>query len=165
AAVVFVSTTGDLFNEDQKEALKRYIASGHGYAGIHAASDAEYNWPWYNGLVGAYFESHPKIQEATINVVDPSNIATRHLPKEWKRTDEWYNFKSIRSDLHVLLTIDEKSYQGGKNGDFHPMAWYHTYEGGPAFYTELGHTEESYSDPLYLKHILGGIEYAIGGRR
>jgi type 1 glutamine amidotransferase len=66
--------------------------------------------------------------------------------------------------LHVLITIDEKSYDLDKIKPmgYHPMAWYHEYDGGRAFYTELGHTEESFADPLYLKHILGGIEYAMG---
>ena len=161
-AVVFVSTTGDLFNEDQKAALINYMKSGGGYVGIHAAADAEYKWPWYNQLVGAWFESHPKQQQATIRVVDANDRSTKHLPKEWIRTDEWYNFKNIQPDLHVLLTIDESTYQGGKNGSMHPMAWYHKVGKGRAFYTELGHTTESYSDPNYLNHLLGGIEYAIG---
>ena len=160
-AVVFVSTTGNLFNEEQRAALINFMKSGKGFVGIHAAADAEYNWPWYNELVGAWFDSHPRIQQATIEVVDGNDISTRHLPKQWSRTDEWYNFKNIIPDLHILLTIDEKSYQGGKNGNLHPMAWYHTVEKGRAFYTELGHTSESFSDPLYLKHLLGGIEYAI----
>jgi type 1 glutamine amidotransferase len=64
--------------------------------------------------------------------------------------------------LHILLKIDETSYKGGEmNGD-HPMSWYHAYDGGRAFYTELGHTDESYKDPLYLNHLLGGIKYAMG---
>ena len=88
---------------------------------------------------------------------DKDNPSTRHLPGQWTRTDEWYNFKKIGKDLTILITLDEKSYQGGKNGPDHPLAWYHEYDGGRAFYTELGHTEESYSVPLYLKPILGGI--------
>ena len=64
-----------------------------------------------------------------------------------------------------VITIDEKTYEGGNDGDYHPMSWYHSYDGGRAFYTALGHTDESYSDPLYLKHLLGGIEYAIGKRK
>jgi len=161
-ALLFVSPTGTLFNDEERAAFRRYIEAGGGFMGIHSATDAEYEWPWYNGLVGAYFTSHPKQQEAKLIVVDQNNPATKHLPKEWTRKDEWYNFKDIQKDLHVLITIDEKSYEGGQNGDFHPMAWYHEYDGGRAFYTELGHTDESYSDPLYLKHILAGIQYAIG---
>ena len=162
AAVIFLSTTGDVLNDEQQKAFQQYIHSGGGFVGVHAATDTEYGWPWYGDLVGAYFKSHPKQQEATLHVVDRNFIATKHLPAEWKRFDEWYNYKYIAKGLHVLITIDEKSYTGGENGDNHPMSWYHEYDGGRAFYTELGHTNESYADPLYLKHLLGGIQYAIG---
>jgi type 1 glutamine amidotransferase len=159
-AVIFLSTTGDVLNNEQQDAFKKYIESGKGFVGVHAATDTEYDWPWYGDLVGAYFSKHPKQQQATLHVVDRKFIATKHLPETWSRFDEWYNFKYIAKGLHVLITIDEKSYEGGENGDNHPMSWYHDYDGGRAFYTELGHTEESYSDPLYLKHLLGGIKYA-----
>jgi uncharacterized protein len=162
AAVIFLSTTGDVLNDEQQKAFEAYIHSGGGFVGVHAATDTEYGWPWYGDLVGAYFKSHPKQQVATLHVVDHNFIATKHLPAEWKRFDEWYNYKYIAKGLHVLITIDEKSYTGGENGDYHPMSWYHQYDGGRAFYTELGHTDESYSDPLYLQHLLGGIQYAIG---
>lgn len=161
AAVVFLNTTGDVLNNEQQEAFQKFIHKRKGFVGVHAATDTEYDWPWYNQLVGAYFKSHPKQQEAVLNITDPSNAATAHLPAKWKRFDEWYNFKSIQNGLHVLITIDEKSYTGGENGDVHPMAWYHEFDGGRAFYTELGHTEESYQDPLYLGHLLAGIQYAM----
>lgn len=161
AAVVFLNTTGDVLNDEQQKAFQKYIHSGKGFVGVHAATDTEYEWPWYNQLVGAYFKSHPKQQEAVLNITDASNAATNHLPAKWKRFDEWYNFKSLQNGLHVLITIDEKSYTGGENGDIHPMAWYHEFDGGRAFYTALGHTDESYADPLYLNHLLGGIKYAM----
>ena len=95
-------------------------------------------------------------------VVNKNHPSTKHLPDTWERFDEWYNFKNLNPDVTVLIKIDETSYTGGKNGDNHPMAWYHEYEGGKVFYTELGHTKESYSDPVYLQHLLGGIQYAMG---
>lgn len=162
AAVIFLSTTGDVLNNEQQDAFEKYIQEGHGFVGVHAATDTEYDWAWYGKLVGAYFKSHPNQQDATLQVVDRNFIATKHLPATWRRFDEWYNYKWIADDLHVLIKIDEKSYKGGENGDNHPMAWYHNYDGGRAFYTELGHTDASYADPLYLKHLLGGIQYAIG---
>ncbi|MET3980104.1 type 1 glutamine amidotransferase [Mucilaginibacter sp. UYP25] len=162
AAVIFLSTTGDVLNNEQQTAFEQYIRSGKGFVGIHAATDTEYDWPWYGNLVGAYFKSHPaKQQEAKLNVVDRGFPATNHLPATWRRLDEWYNYKWMAPDLQVLIKIDEKSYQGGENGSNHPMAWYHNYDSGRAFYTALGHTDASYADPLYLKHILGGIKYAI----
>lgn len=161
-AVIFLNTTGDVLNDEQQQAFQQYIQSGGGFVGVHAATDTEYGWQWYGNLVGAYFGSHPKIQEAVVQITDANNIATKHLPNPWKRTDEWYNFKWIGSDLNVLMKLDETSYTGGKNDNNHPISWYHAYEGGRAFYTGLGHTDESYSDPLYLEHLWGGIQYAMG---
>ncbi|MBS1947592.1 MAG: ThuA domain-containing protein [Bacteroidetes bacterium] len=160
AALVFLSTTGKVFGPDEEKALQEYIRDGGGFVGIHAATDCEYDWQWYGDLVGGYFKSHPRQQKAKFIVVDKTHVSTAHLPDTWERFDELYNFKYLNPDVHVLIKIDEKSYAGGENGDNHPMAWYHEYEGGRAFYTELGHTDESFSEPLYLKHILGGIEWA-----
>jgi len=162
-AIVFLSTTGNMLDDEQQAEFKRYINKGGGFVGIHAAADAEYDWSWYNQLVGGYFLSHPQQQQATIVVQDATHISTQHLPQQWKRYDEWYNYKSIQTDLHVLLTLDETSYTGGKNGSFHPIAWYHDFDGGRAFYTGLGHTDESFVEPLFLQHIWGGIVYAMNG--
>ncbi|RVU02135.1 c-type cytochrome [Mucilaginibacter limnophilus] len=165
SAVIFLNTTGDVLNNYQEADFERYIQAGGGFVGVHAATDTEYGWGWYGRLVGGYFNGHPEQQEAVLNVVDRENAATKHLPVQWKRKDEWYNFKKLNPDVKVLIKIDEKSYKGGANGADHPMAWYHDFEGGRAFYTELGHTDESYKDPLYLKHLLGGIQYAIGDNK
>ncbi|MBB1286806.1 ThuA domain-containing protein [Flavisolibacter sp. BT320] len=162
AAVIFLHTTGDLLNHYQEADFERYIQSGGGFVGIHAAADAEYDWGWYGRLVGGYFQSHPEQQEAVLRVASADHPSMKHLSKEWKRKDEWYNFKKISKDINVLLNIDEKSYKGGENGDPHPMAWYHEFDGGRAFYTALGHTNESYSEKPFLNHLLGGILYAIG---
>ena len=165
SAVVFLNTTGDVLNNYQEAAFERYIQSGGGFVGVHSATDCEYDWGWYGRLVGAYFDGYPAIQEAAIKVVDKDNAATKGLPEIWKKTEEWYNFKKLGKDLHVLLDLDEKSYTGGKNGANHPLAWYHDYDGGRAFYTELGHRKETYTDSLFLNHLLGGIQYAIGDNK
>lgn len=162
AAVVFLNTTGNVLDHYQEAAFERYIQAGGGFVGIHSATDTEYDWGWYARLVGANFLSHPKQQNATLRVGNRKHESTRHLPKKWKRFDEWYNFKRMNPDVKVLMQIDEESYAGGENGKNHPMAWYHEYDGGRAFYTALGHTDESYGDPQYLKHVLGGIRYAVG---
>lgn len=162
AAIIWLSTTMDVLNEVQQSEFERYIQAGGGFVGIHAASDTEYDWPWYGKLVGGYFNGHPKIQSATLEVLDMTHISTKMLSKKWIRTDEWYNFKNLNPKVHPLLRIDESTYEGGTNGDNHPMAWYHEFDGGRAWYTGGGHTEESYSEPLFLEHILGGIQYAIG---
>ena len=161
-AVLFLSTTADVLNTTQQTAFEQYIRLGRGFVGVHAATDTEYDWPWYNSLVGAYFNGHPKIQQATVRVVDSNHPATSFLPAQWVRTDEWYNFRSLAPDLRVLATLDETTYSGGTNGSNHPIAWSHAYDGGRAFYTAGGHTDESYQEPLFLRHLLGGITYAIG---
>jgi cytochrome c len=164
-AVIFLSTTGNVLNGDQQLAFERFIQSGGGYVGIHAAADTEYEWPWYNNLVGAYFQSHPNnpnVRKAIVQVVDTTHVSTKGLPLQWERSDEWYNYRNIYSALKVVAKLDEESYEGGENGDNHPIAWYHDFDGGRAFYTGSGHTKETYSEPLYLKHLLGGIKYAIG---
>lgn len=160
-AVVFLSTTGDILNNEQQAAFEAYIRSGKGFVGIHAAADTEYEWPWYGRMVGAYFVSHPKQQKAKLSVTNVQHASTKHLPKTWERFDEWYNYKNRNADVKVLLTIDESSYEGGKEGAYHPMAWYHQFEGGRVFYTALGHTDESYKEEAFLKHVLGGIHYAL----
>ncbi len=163
SAVIFLNTTGNVLDYRQEAAFERYIQAGGGFVGVHAATDTEYDWRWYGKLVGAYFKSHPKTQEARFIIKDRNFSATEFFTDTvWQRTDELYNFKYINPDVNVLITVDESSYEGGANGSFHPMSWYHEYDGGRAFYTELGHTNESYSEENYLRHLLGGIQYAIG---
>ncbi|GGL21312.1 hypothetical protein Sme01_68940 [Sphaerisporangium melleum] len=163
-AVVFMSTTGDpLGTQDQKDAFQRYIQGGGGYAGVHAASDSGYNWSWYGKLVGAYFKQHPAIQKATVKVEDPAHPSTQGLPTSWSRTDEWYDYQANpRGTVHVLASLDEKSYTGGTMGIDHPTVWCQDYDGGRSWYTGLGHTKESFVEPEFLKMLLGGIKTAAG---
>ena len=164
SAIVFLSTTGNVLDAKQEAAFERYIQAGGGYVGVHAATDTEYDWGWYNKLVGAYFQSHPSgTPEADFIIKDNTHISTQMFTDSvWHRTDELYNYKKINPDVNVLMTLDESTYEGGENGDFHPFAWYHEFDGGRSFYTGGGHTNESYSEELFLKHLLGGIQYAIG---
>ena len=164
AAVIFLSTTGDVLDEAQQSAFERYIRGGGGYVGIHAASDTEYSWPWYGGLVGAYFSSHPAIQKATVVVENFGHSSTHFLPEGWSRTDEWYNFQTNpRGNVQVLARLDESTYTGGTMGGDHPICWTRHYDGGRAWYTAGGHTPESFVEPLFLTHLLGGIRYAAIG--
>jgi type 1 glutamine amidotransferase len=159
-AVVFLMTTGDVLDATQQAAFERYIRAGNGFVGVHSASDTEYTWPWYGGLVGAYFSNHPAIQKAVVRVEDPHHPSTRFFSGPWVRNDEWYNFQTNpRTRVHVLATLDETTYNGGTMGD-HPIAWYHNYDGGRAWYTAGGHTAASYTEPLFRAHLLGGIQYA-----
>jgi type 1 glutamine amidotransferase len=161
--VAFLNTTGDILDSNAQAAFERFIRRGGGFVGVHAAADTESAWPWYGKLMGAYFDSHPAIQTATLKVVDATHASTKHLPATWRHRDEWYNFRSDPSPhVNVLIQVDETTYSGGKMGASHPIAWYHRYEGGRAWYTALGHTAESYQDELFLRHLLGGIRWAAG---
>lgn len=163
-AVVFLNTTGDVLDAAQQDAFERYIRGGGGYAGVHSATDTEYDWPWYGRLAGAYFNGHPgnpNVRKGSYRVVDTTHVSTKGLPTRFDREDEFYNFKSIDPTIHVLVEIDEKSYQGGTNGDHHPMSWYHDFDGGRAWYTNMGHTEATYTEPLFLQHLLGGLRYVM----
>lgn len=166
-ALIFLNPTGTtIFDEAQKAAFKNFINMGGGFVGIHSAADCSYEWEWYGKMVGAYFKSHPKIQEANLHIIKKDHPSTRLLPKVWRHTDEWYNFKDLNREVNVLITIDEKSYKGGENGEYHPISWFHNYDGGRAFYTGLGHTKEDFTeDKNFLNHVLGGIEYAIGRKK
>jgi cytochrome c len=181
-AVIWLSTTGDVLNDAQQAAFERYIQAGGGYVGIHSAADTEYLWPWYGKLVGGYFRNHPNgTPTATVEVEDGDHHSTSHLPARWTRTDEWYNYQSpdnpvvngggtdysVRnSGVHVLLKMDESTYAeaDGSDGvdDDHPIAWCHRYDGGRAWYTGMGHTDASFVEPEFMKHVLGGIEVAAG---
>ena len=170
-AIVFLSTTGNVLDETQQVALQNYIQAGGGFVGIHAASDTEHDWPWYGQLVGAYFINHPgmyvgengkrssNVQDGEAYAVDKKNASMFGFPDRWKIKDEFYNFSEFKSPVTVLVKLDEKTYIDGKMGDNHPMSWYHEFEKGKVFYTAFGHTDEMFSNPVFLKHLLGGIQY------
>lgn len=164
-AVVFLSTTHDVLNASEQVQFQRYIQAGGGFLGIHAAADTEYDWPWYGRLVGAYFKSHPNnpnVRKAELMLKASDHPMVSHLPEIWEREDEWYNFKNLNPDVNVLLSLDESSYEGGENGDNHPITWYHDFDGGRAFYTGLGHTPETFQDPDFLQLLTGALQYTRG---
>lgn len=168
--IVFLNTSGDIFNEDQQNAFKKFIQNGGGFVGIHGPTVTEYNWEWYGKLIGRYFKIHPVVQTAVLKVIDKNHPSTYHLPDKWLWTDEWYDFhEPLVNDLTDILLVDESTYnpeakwenaESKGMGDYHPIAWYHEYDGGRAFYTALGHIRASYSDPLFLQHIYGAIYWA-----
>ena len=160
-AVIFLNTTGDVLSPDQQSAFEKFIQRGGGYVGIHAAADTEYEWPWYGKLVGAYFLSHPAIQDARVNVINQNHPSTRHLPKVWERRDEWYDYKSLPpADREILMRLNTASYKDHKMGENHPTAWCGTFDGGRTFYTGGGHTQEAFADTNFRQHLLGGILWA-----
>lgn len=172
--IIFLSTTGNILNEEQQAAMEAFIRSGKGFVGIHSASDTEYDWPWYTQLVGRMFKIHPHNQTARVTVLDNDFPGMERMPARFWWTDEWYDFHEETVDgLHYLLAVDETTYepfaQWGDNksegmGEFHPVAWYHEFDGGRSFYTALGHIAETYSDWMFREHIYGGIFWAATGK-
>ncbi len=159
--VVFLSTTGDVLNDEQQKAFEAWYRKGNGYVGIHAAADTEYGWPWYGSLVGAWFKSHPAIQKANVNMEDTRHATTKGLPNVWPRTDEWYDYRiNPRGAVYVLASLDPSSYTGHSMGQDHPIVWCHSFDGGRSFYSGLGHTAESYTEPAFVGMIANAVKWA-----
>ena len=172
--LLFINTTGDILNDEEQAAVERFVQSGKGFVGVHAASDTEYDWPWYTKMIGHMFKIHPKEQTAMLNVLDTDFPGLTRWAKRTMWTDEWYEYHdgTRQPGFNYLLTVDESTYdvatKWGTNvalghGDFHPIAWYREYDGGRMFYTGLGHIPAIYEDPAFLDHLLGGLYYAAKG--
>jgi len=160
--VVFLSTSGDVLDQAQQNAFRNFVESGGGFVAIHAAVAGklatEGDWPWYSQLFCTEFDNHKVIERATVIIEDRANISVAHLPEHWSRVDEWYNFAATpRSKVNIIASLDEKSFHGGTMGSDHPVVWTRTIGKGRLWYTALGHTEESYTEPEFIKHVLGGI--------
>lgn len=163
ATIVFLSTSGTVLDDKGRDAFIAYMAAGGSWLGIHGASTTEYDWPWFEGIAGARFVSHPPLQTAMVSVEVGEHPATSHLPPAWRWTDEWYEFRANpRPRVRVLLTVDEQSYEGGTMGADHPVAWCHEYGGGRCFYTALGHPAEAYRDPAFVRHLSGALNWLTG---
>jgi len=175
--IVFVSTVDGTNNLDPAKptlldageltAFQGYIRSGGGFAGVHAATDSMHTIPWYSQLTGggARFIGHPEQQNAVQVVEDRTHPSTEHLSGTWNRFDEWYNFtQSPRDTVRVLTNLDETTYNARTNamGADHPLSWCQNFESARSWYTGGGHTEASYVDPAFLKHLLGGIAWSAG---
>lgn len=156
--IIFLNTTEEILTDVEQKVMESFIKSGKGFVGVHAAADTEYNWQWYGKLVGAYYRNHPEVMNGKILTIN--HKITNHLDSEWEIEDEWYNFDYVNYDINILLNLDEDSYIGGEHPDYHPITWYHEYDGGRSFYTGLGHTKEVYEDERFIKLLEKGILYA-----
>ncbi len=172
--IVFLHSTVEELSDEQLESFKTFIRNGGGFVGIHGASVSDGQVEWYRKLIGHVFTDHPEVQTAVMEVTDKNHPSTMHLPDRWVWTDEWYSFGDpLVEDLNYLLTVDETTYDPDRTwgddtrftamGNFHPIAWYHEYDGGRSFFTSLGHMSSLFKDPWFLKHIYGGIYWAATG--
>ncbi|WP_030689684.1 ThuA domain-containing protein [Streptomyces globisporus] len=164
AAVVLLSTTGSVLTGQGRSVLEAYVRRGGGLLAVHAAANAEPDWPFYGDLLGTRFAGHPPLQPGLVHVEDPAHPATAHLPAEWAWTDEWYDFTSPPrgAGVRVLLRADESTYTGGTHGADHPLSWCHEKAGGRFFFTALGHTSDSYATPAFRTHLSGALQWTAG---
>jgi uncharacterized protein len=171
SAIIFSNSNNEAFEtQAQRDSFRRYIRAGGGFVGIHSASGSEREWPWFWAMLGGKFHRHPKIQPFEVRVADANHPATKDLPSTFTWDDECYYLDNLNSNIRPLLVTDpaqlddpkKHEYPGDRFGDALPLAWYHEFEGGRSFYTALGHKPEHYQDPILLKHIRGGILWAMG---
>lgn len=162
--VAFLSTTRDVLDESQQAAMEEHIRSGKGFVGVHAAADTEYQWPWYGGLVGAYFDGHPAVQPAQVDLALPAtHPIVEGLPTSLELRDEWYDFRAHPGpEVTILATVDETTYEGGTMGEPHPIAWAQEYDGGRSVYLGFGHTPESFSQPFVRDLLENALRWAAG---
>jgi uncharacterized protein len=171
SVIIFSNTNNQVFdNNDQRLALMQYIQAGGGFVGIHSACATERGWPWFWAMVGGFFVRHPQFQPFDIKIIDATHPSTRSLPAVWRWEDECYYLDHLNPDIHILMAADLRTiqddkmseYPGKTFGDYFPLAWTHQFDGGREFYTAIGHKIEHYSDPQFLQHLWGGIQWAMG---
>jgi glucose/arabinose dehydrogenase/PKD repeat protein len=168
-ALVMFQASGDPWTSAEKAALEAYQQAGGGIVAIHNAADMRGGYAWWDNLIGSLMPGHADGatspgQTATVDVEDQVHPSTVHLSDPWLRADEWYNFSTNpRETAHVLLTVDESSYDPGSfaMGDDHPISWCKLYEGGRAWITAMGHYAAHYTDePDFVAHLVGGVQWA-----
>ncbi|MGW7431715.1 ThuA domain-containing protein [Streptomyces sp. NPDC054861] len=164
AAVIFLSTTGAVLDPEGRTAFEAYVRGGGGFLAVHAAANAEPDWPFYGDLLGTRFAGHPEIQPGVVRVEAPDHPATAGLPARWAWTDEWYDFTSNPrgTGVRVLATADESTYEGGTLGPDHPLVWCREVDRGRVLFTALGHTAEAYEDTAFRAHLGGALAWVTG---
>ncbi len=167
-AVMFY-TTGELpMSDEQKDAFMNFVRSGHGFVGVHSATDTFYMWPDYLDLIGGYFNDHPWHQQVTIDVVDPASPIVNFLGKSFQINDEIYQMSDFQAKTsQVLLKLDSSSVvtkDDKVRPRFYgwPLAWTRMDGKGRVFYTALGHEDAVWKDPRYQTLLLNGIKWAMG---
>ncbi|HEV7525197.1 MAG TPA: ThuA domain-containing protein [Acidimicrobiia bacterium] len=154
-------------SEQQAAILDRVRAGGLAVCAIHSATDSCYGWTDYGNLVGARFDGHPWTQTFVADVLDPSHPACAHLGADWTWHDEVYQFRDLRSDAQVLLRVRDGELDltagGARPPTFgYPLAWCFAEGRGRVFSTSLGHFPAAWESPTYLRHLSGGLGWALG---
>lgn len=133
---------------------------------IHSATDSCYDWDDYGTLVGARFDGHPWTQTFTADVLDAAHPACAHLGNHWEWHDEVYQFRDLRPDAQVLLRVRDGELDltvpGARRPSFgYPLAWCFREGRGRVFSTSLGHFPSAWESPAYLRHLAGGLAWAL----
>ena len=169
AAIILLNTTTDRKDPAsewlvglRRTGLQTFVRGGGGVVGIHATADSHAHWPWYRRMIGGRFARHPEgTPTADLHRTDADHPAARVLPESFRRTDEYYLFEDFDPTITLLATFYPASI-GEAAVNPKPVAWAHRFEGGRVFYTAMGHTPESYSEPLFLAHLAAGLRWAAG---
>lgn len=168
--LIFTSTNNDVFdNDDQRVAFRRYIEAGGGFVGIHSVTGTERNWKWFKMMIGETFSWHAKFQRFRIKKIDASHSSMQGVPAVWEREDECYFGKELYPGIKVLMAhelhtlqpeqAEEVKKNAGSFGEYYPAVWWQHFEGGNIWITTLGHSKESYQDPVFKNHLLQGIKF------
>lgn len=168
-AVVFSNTTGGKrqfpVSEENLQALLAFVRSGKAFIGIHAATDTLGDYEPYYDMIGGTFSGHPWTKRVRIDIEDPAHPCASPVPSPWYVDDEIYTFKHwSREKIHVImsLNVDEESNKGNRDDRDYSIAWCKPYGKGRVFYTSLGHKHSVWDDPIYQKHLMGGVLWALG---
>lgn len=168
--LVFPSTNNDVFdNDDQRLAFRRYMEAGGGFVGLHSVTGTERNWKWFKMMIGCTFAWHAKFQKFTVRKTDPNHPSVKGVPELWEREDELYFGKELYPVTNVMMahqfsTLDQSqkdmiTKNAGSYAEYYPAVWYNDFQGGHVWVSTLGHSKETYSDPVYKNHLLQGIRY------
>jgi type 1 glutamine amidotransferase len=170
-----VNTSTSAYLDAAKVNLRQYMRAGGGFVAIHNAFGTEYNWPWYEGLLGnANYYDHGANQDGTVQIVSPNDSSTNGLPIRWGFRDEWYNLVPFPTNVKFLATVDENTLATRRSthpghGRFHPVTWCQFYDGGRAWLTTLGHDGQAFTDgssfpgqPQFKQMLVNGIKSAMG---
>lgn len=166
-AVMF-NTTGELpMTDEEKSAFVDFLRSGHGFVGVHSATDTFYMWSTYGDIIGGWFNNHPWHELVTIDVVDPKSKLVSFLGNSFQINDEIYQISDFKAETsHVLLRLDPKSVNTKKEGVVTryygwPVAWTRMFGKGRVYYNSLGHPEAVWNDPRYQEMLSNGIRWVM----
>lgn len=168
-AIIFSNSNNQVFDtEAQKVALMRFVQAGGGIVGIHIACGTERQWTWFKQMIGGSFLMHPKLQEFNVLPVEVKHPSVSVVPPVWTVQDECYFLRDMNPTMRVLMVADTKKIREATPdkplpdtfGQFVPVVWCNTFDGGRQWNTTLGHAKSSYTNPVFMQHILGGLKWA-----